>query len=58
MNVGWGVRCLAAVGGGSHVCCCEAVVDDVEVLAGAVSLRRGTRESGDSDENVKLIGGE
>jgi hypothetical protein len=57
LNVGCG-GCLADAGGGSHVCCCEAVVDGVRVFAGAVSIRRCARESasGDSEKVVNWIG--
>lgn len=53
MNVGWGVDSLADAGGGSHVCCCEAVVDGGDVIS-AVSVRRGAKESEDSENGVKL----
>jgi hypothetical protein len=57
LNVGCG-GCLADAGGGSHVCCCEAVVDGGRVFAGAVSVRRCVRESasGDSVKVVNWIG--
>lgn len=42
VNTGCGVG-PAGAGGGSHVCCVEAVVDGGVVFAGCVSRRRGAR---------------
>lgn len=46
MNVGCGGVCLGAgAGGGSHVCCWEAVVDGGGGIAGRMSLDSDARES-------------